>query len=467
MAGAIDKQRDALLELIDRYYEKQEKLFSQTIEKACSLAVGRVGEVINQAQDEEIRKLKEEINRLNTNRSTGSFLVDLLFAVVTAPVFGHLLRLGVKEITAIIVTDREIAFKAASELNSLARSGKWSNIDPKVFTNPRANFQMTEILLQDPVKLKRTGVSPVTMQKYFNYFTPFALEAAEMGGQKAIEGLTTARHSVGPEKPPEAPATPDLYEKLTQLNQLPISNIVSGIQNYTLTQISTSLHSKYTIRWIALTHPSETFLSDLADTYAAKLSTQPDFASVKLKDDIAMMFEAIMWIHYLGKPAKWAFSKDKKGGYYTTFVSQAPRDAKSAWERDYLRVFALRIAIPRVIFTYMLTTFTVPGTDESFLKHYTRTKQEALKTPRGYGVDKRDETGGWVWENYSPRYNTQWRPEKEIGDPTSIDYSAWDMAGHKMVEWFTELERALSESEDQLSSMLSGKGIEPVPLRPY
>jgi len=79
----------------------------------------------------------------------------------------------------------------------------------------------------------------------------------------------------------------------------------------------------------------------------------------------------------------------------------------------------------------------------------------------------KDEASGWIWQNYIPRNYYQFTPDKPIDIPESIDYSAHDMAGYKMVEWFKSLEKELTNGEKNLATFLSAKGIKPALPRQY
>jgi hypothetical protein len=221
------------------------------------------------------------------------------------------------------------------------------------------------------------------------------------------------------------------------------------------TQVNTTLFNKQAVRWLAIAYPDEPFLEKLSQKYQDKFGELPKFEDPKLKREIARLLEAIMWIYYLGKPQRWGYERYSGGGYTTDL------------DKDLEWVFAFQVRLPRSLFNYLLTEFTVPGTDDNFLDHARKRKEAALGAHSGYGIEKRDPSSGWEWQNYAPHQYIQSKPDKPIDDPSSVDYNAYDLAAYQMIEWFKQLEKFLAESERQLSVALTSKGIQPVPSRDY
>lgn len=446
-----EKKRKALLELIDEVHDRQERFFTRVVEPACSLALSRVGEVIDSLHDEEIAKLKEEIARLNANRSSGGFLVDLAFAIVLGPLFGHVAELGLKAIARKLIGYREQVFQLRAEFqNAIVKArGSLRDINAEYFT-PAVMNRVRNVMLGD---IPRRETS---LQKYFEFFTPFANDAIQIVVPKAWDAASSLPTSGGDAR--------DNYEHTAEMNHLPRSDLLDSIQDYVTKQVSTNLFNKFIVRWVVITMPATSLIDDLKTKFEAHYGELARFDDLVMKKDLTRLFEAMLWINYLGKPAKWASDRSDSGAYLHGYQKNP---TPGPLEAPYVDVFELRISIAKSLFKYLASNFVVPNTNDTFLDHFRVKKQAALKMPWGYGIDQKDEAGGWKWVNYAPVHYRQTKPDKPIDDPTSLDYTAFEMAGSEMVRWFKGLEKDMLKQEGKLTAFLSSKGVKAVPQRPY
>jgi hypothetical protein len=471
----IDTKRAALLQWINNVAEQQKALFDQTLKDACILARFRLDEQIDREQDRELAELRKAIHRMSQNQSNGSLLLDLVFSIAITPLFSRLLDATLTKLTSALIGYRESIIKLSQEIDNLGGTrGKWAGISSTAFT-PEVNRRIETILITAPNEIRQRQPT-ISFQKLFEYFTPIVKEKATAAGDRA----TTAIKAAGA---PPAPATvsdpvKESYERLKDINRLTLAKILDDCQNYATTQIRIVMDNAKVARWLALTHPDEAFLDKLADEYMAKLSDLPAFDDKNLKRDIAGLLEAVMWIYYLGKPETWGFHRyrgePRPSDYFPGNAQTQPYERGpyvTSLERqgsELEDVFAFKVRLSQSLLDYLLDDFTPPGTDDSFRKAAWKQKRTALGRASGPGITTRDPRSGWEWDwQTGPRNYIQWSPEKPITNPTSTDYNADDLAAHTMVKWFRDLERSLSQGEQQLFSLLAANGIKPVPRRSY
>lgn len=63
--------------------------------------------MINVNQDEEIKKLKAEIDKINEKMTNGPSLLDLAFNIALGPIAGHIAELGLKKFIIAVTNKRK------------------------------------------------------------------------------------------------------------------------------------------------------------------------------------------------------------------------------------------------------------------------------------------------------------------------------------------------------------------------
>lgn len=451
---SIEEKRATLKVSIDQYFRAEREIFSDDLTKAVLLAVQRWNEQMNRETRQEIVKLREDIISSNHSESVAGTILDIAIGVAMGPLFGHLFERGLKTTYAALLQFRRSTERAAEE-------SKY-NLD---------NFMRFFLMTVEKKEFRQSVDSIIDTTEYYKYCTGFANDASQYVADKL-------RQIKGGSPTPTSQTLDRIYGKRERITDLmgkqpqKVSPLQEKLFRYLIEQ------KKITdIEWLKFSLSSAVIKDeqsiDKGIRYFEDKTSSINISTQTLMEDISLIFEAVVWVYYLGDPRKWArkravlgvggehyskWSRDKPGPYNES-VEEKKRDFRGVFASLEKRfnlpppyaVYEMDVFIPMSLFDYLLDEFMIPGSKRNFSSLYKEEEQAELAK-----VFPRPPMEGVLGAKIAALISYPNSPELQNASYANLghDDSARQYATFQMIEWFKNIAMGLDTEGKKFGKLL-------------
>jgi hypothetical protein len=321
----IETKRRAAQQAITAYHKAVMNFCTLLIQHSANAAMNQFHTAVNKTQDEELKKLREKIKKNNNDSIYSSLLIDIVLSTIVIPGIGVLASRVLTSGIAAIVTRRMTSKKITEDLvkisNRMMKEGVGA-LDPK--EDPDLYKSIYNVVKRHHTQ---KAIKDLDNKKYLEYFSDFFSDSSQAASQLALK-------LQGQPAPQPTKKTPEeRFGKLTPvtaLQVLEVGNLYMEMGKFVQTQARISFNTEQEDLTLVNHAIDEEYLDLVTKDFNASFQ-EIRFEDKDLTDKLTQVFEAIVWIHYLGDPDDWASRKliDSEEGLFRGMSKEAPTTIES------------------------------------------------------------------------------------------------------------------------------------------
>jgi hypothetical protein len=440
----LQNMKERAKDEITAYFTFESQVYN-AFNLACSSALDHFTRVIIVETKAEVEELRKEIEKENSDTTTGAFLFDLAVALITQTFLGHVTMMTLKNHYA-----RTIRLRESLEViqSGAGRSKPKAGLPLTVDFNKISESLVTRL---DKGQRIQSMDEIHDKSKYFKYCTGFFNDAmqligAEFSKRYGINSPTSSDLTLD-----KIYGEPDRITNILVTKMGKISLLQDQISKYAIIQQGISTRVMLAFKNMVNEISDKVVLERFASFFNQGWRS---LASDEKYDDLRLMFEAIAWIYYLGNPQTWAssvhtqwapgrafneWSRERPGPYNLktdeSNIEKYEFKRRGDWVGNWgpyskkplglVPVKRLNVRIPMVLFDYLI--------DEFLLDHKNRKSFASLAKGKELSEIAK-----------------QTPPAEDWPIP---DESSRNEAGKNMIDWFITVNTALRESENEFSKL--------------
>lgn len=471
----IKELQTATTAALTKYYDELDAFYDKHLPEACGLATKNVTDVRLKQVEADLRTITA---RMNTSPSFGMFLLDLAMSFIPV-IGGHLVEYGLKKVRVrvnnafgeIVGADRRWQLTKAElvvgELRKVrAKAGKAaaisSELDPRMSEELFRKYQRQYMDIfnanrklietrEDLAEAMRTAMQPGAASPLFEFSTPVINDYFQVVANKLMDVSKSDELKVFANKP-----TPQTFDDYHAFAQSRFANSPNALVSFLVSDIcrrqqQNNTNARQYAKFMIATIPYEPFLLHEQKHYTelhARLPRGNDLSNYILV--MSEMFEAAVWMMFLGDPQQWFAAKDPKSGAYYN----VPRSGDVYGIQSVPAYFQMRRNLPQEIEQHLLDTFhpDLESADKKSFRDYYRDLKKKNQ-PNGYNETGVDRPRGYG-------YGTPNAPDAPPQDVTSKSYTAEETALANLQIYFTKLYQSMKSSEGYFSAIMAAHAVQ-------
>lgn len=452
---------------VDNYFKALNKIYDIQIRTACIKAKDNVTTARLLKVEKDLIKLS---NKVNSSPSFGLFLLDLALAFIPV-VGGHYLETVLKSgiFRELNIGQRKWDLFKMDLINKIADSKK--RIDKgdlmKIIIDPNTGLQLLEESRKEYAKLFKwaNAKGPKLIQTeedltealkaaykgdlsnpLFEFSTPAINDHFQLSGGKLYDLLKDDSLSIFANKPQQISFT-QLNEVILSRNKNNPGGLIEDLVNQACDrQININEKCQASAKFCNKVIKPLEYLYETKEAYSEMLKRLPKETDLTIfMYAMSEMFEAAVWIMFLGDPYNWFSAKDPTGQYH--FIPQTGGLGLGGYTPGY---FKLQVNLDQDIVDHFLDTFhpNLFGNDtRTFRQYYKEMKTKNVpKGPYSVGVD---EPKGF------PAFRVPNSPDLPVEHLSSTSYTADETALANLQIHFSKMYRGMKNSENYFTKIIN------------